>query len=529
MPTTTYETPARDTEAGPDVALRLAGLCKSFAAVRVLDDAALTVRRGTVHALLGGNGSGKSTTIKILAGVYTADAGELEIHGERHDLSSYVPATAEDAGLRFVHQDLGLFDELSVEENFALDASYPRNRMGGIDWQALRRRVARLIDSYGIRGTPRTPVNRLTPTDRTLVAIARALQDDEDGRRIVVLDEPTASLGRKESEELLGHVRRRADLGQTFVIVSHRLQEVLSVADDLTVLRDGRVAAQLVDAAPTEDEIVAAMAGRTVAALEPTGSIERVTAEPVLRLDGVRVGPVVQADLTVHRGEIVGIAGLAGSGRTALLSTVFGDIRPEAGRMTLDGVPFAPRAVDEAMAAGIALVPADRAHEAAFADLSTAENLSASVTRELWRGGFLRRGRYRRTAVDLIAKFGIKVDGPDAPFSSMSGGNQQKAVVARWLQRDPRVILLDEPTQGVDVMSRADIYAIIRDTARTSGACVLVASSDLAELHAVCDRVVVLAGGRFTHEVAAADVTVDDLTALVLKAPTRSATEGPQS
>ncbi|MFT3873915.1 MAG: sugar ABC transporter ATP-binding protein [Nocardioides sp.] len=511
--------PAARRPASEEMALRVTGLNKSFGSVQVLTDASLTVRRGTVHALLGGNGSGKSTTIKILAGVYQADSGDLEVGGESYGLDGYTPATAERAGLRFVHQDLGLFDDLSIEENFALDAGYPRNAAGGIDWKRLRQRVTELIAAYEIQGGPRTPVNHLRAADRTLVAIARALQDDESGNRVVVLDEPTASLGKKESEELLGHVRRRADLGQTFVIVSHRLQEVLSVAQDFTIFRDGVVVGELVDARPTEDEIVAIMAGRAVAALRPTGSISHATAQSVLEFRGVGGGALDNVDLTVHRGEIVGVAGLAGSGRSTLLSMAFGATQPTSGQMFLHGKPFAPRRIDEAMEAGIALVPEDRGHEAAFPDLTTAENLAMSVLQRLWRRGLIRRRESRANAERLIAKFGIKVAGPDALFSSMSGGNQQKVVLARWLQRNPQVILLDEPTQGVDVMSRVDIYTVIRETAAEIGACVLIASSDLSELHALCDRIVVLGDGRVSQEVAASEVSVDDLTGLVLKAP----------
>ncbi|WP_300680936.1 sugar ABC transporter ATP-binding protein [Nocardioides sp.] len=513
-----------------DVALRLTGLNKSFGTVHVLKDASLTVRRGTVHALLGGNGSGKSTTIKILAGVYPSDSGDLEVRGERYDLDGYLPATAERAGLRFVHQDLGLFDDLSIEENFGLDAGYPRTRTGGIDWRTLRAKVARLLEAYGIEGTPQTPVNQLRPADRTLVAIARALQDDESGECVVVLDEPTASLGKKESEELLGHVRRRADLGQTFIIVSHRMAEVLSVAQDFTVFRDGKVVGELVDATPTEDEIISIMAGRAVAALRPTGSISHATTEPVLEMRGIGAGPVDAVDLTVHKGEIVGIAGLAGSGRSTLLSVVFGDRRPERGQMLLGGEPYAPRSIGAAMEAGVALVPEDRGHEAAFADLTTDENIAMSVLDRLRRRGWMRRSESRANAERLIAKFGVKVAGPDALFSSMSGGNQQKVVLARWMQRDPRLILLDEPTQGVDVMSRADIYGVIREAAADNGACVLIASSDLSELHALCDRILVLGEGRLTHEVAAAEVSVDELSAFVLTATTPSmTTEGSPS
>jgi ribose transport system ATP-binding protein len=268
--------------------LRLNALVKSFGPVRVLDGVSLKVRPGTIHALLGGNGSGKSTTIKVLAGVYAADGGELEVGGVPVDLAGYGPEDAERAGLRFVHQDLGLFDDLSIEENFALASGYPVHAAGGIDWKRLRERVASLIAAYGIAGTPDTPIHRLRPADKTLVAIARALQDEESGRLIVVLDEPTASLGRRESTELLERVQLRAAQGQTFVIVSHRMQEVLAVSDDFTVFRDGKVAAHLIDSSPSEEELIAYMAGSQVRALEPTGSISHARSAPLLAFEGDR-------------------------------------------------------------------------------------------------------------------------------------------------------------------------------------------------------------------------------------------------
>jgi len=497
--------------------LELRGLVKRFGQVLVLDGVSLIVRPGTVHALLGGNGSGKSTTIKILAGVYQADAGELRVRGEPVDLIGLGPEAADRLNLRFVHQDLGLFDDLSIAENFALASGYP-TRSGGVDWRRLNARVDSLIAAYGINGTPRSTIQSLRPADRTLVAIARALQDDESGRSIVVLDEPTASLGRRESAQLLETVRRRAAQGQTFIIVSHRLQEVLAVADDFTVYRDGQVAAALVGESPTEDQLVSLMAGRAVTALAPTGSTAHSHSEPLLALEGIMVGPLRDVDLVVHRGEIVGIAGLSGSGRSTVLAVAFGRLSPHRGRMTLDDRPFAPSSVRAAMDAGIALVPEDRAREAAFADLSITENLTIAVPHQSRRAGFIRAGLARRHATDLIERFRIKIAGPDALFASMSGGNQQKTVIARWLQRSPRVLLLDEPTQGVDVMSRSDIYDIIRNSTGTQNA-VVVASSDLGELHALCDRIVILADGRVVHDVPTETLSIDALTALVLTSP----------
>lgn len=507
------------TDGTADIALELKGLNKRFGGTQALSDAGLTVRRGTVHALLGGNGSGKSTTIKILAGVYAADTGDLSLLGRQYSLADYSAATAKTAGLRFVHQDLGLFEELSIEENFALDAGYPRSRPGRIQWRALRKWVREILDDYELALDPRARVGDLRPSDRTMIAIARAVRIQQENQELVlVLDEPTASLAQGESELLLERIRRRADRGQTIIIVSHRMQEVLAVADDYTIFRDGRVAGTLTDANPTEDEIVEIMAGGLISALRPTGSASHSTGRSVLEVRQLAGGPLRGVDLTLHEGEIVGIAGLAGSGRSSLLLHLFGVHQAASGTMHLKGKAYAPAHVEEAMGAGVGLVPEDRGREASFPDLTISENLAASVFRESWATKWMSRAKERDRAGDLIQRFSVKADGPDALFTSMSGGNQQKVVIARWLQRNPRLLLLDEPTQGVDVMSRSEIYQTIRETAR-DGCSVVVASSDMSELHALCDRIVFLRGGRDTDVVDAAEHEVDDLTKLLMTEP----------
>lgn len=517
-------TPAAPGASPDSLALDVSDLGKTFAGTRALNAASLRVRRGTVHALLGGNGSGKSTAIKILAGVYPADHGKLSIFGRPFDLRDYDPAKAHEAGLRFVHQDLGLFQDLSIEENVAFAGGYPR-RGSGIDWRGLRTQVSRLLEAYELDVDPRTPVRRLRPSDQTMVAIARALGEQEAGQeRILVLDEPTARLAAHESEFLLERVRRRADAGQTVIIVSHRLQEVLAVSDDFTVYRDGRVVGTLVDAHPTEDELVEIMAGRAVGALRSTGVASHAQERVVLSVTGLRGGPVRGVDLTVHRGEILGLTGLVGSGRSSILKVLFGEHAPEQGSMTLDGNSYAPTSVAEAIDAGVGMVPEDRVYEAAFPDLNVSENLALATLSENWKGGIMPRGRERATARRLISDFGVKVAGPDALFSSMSGGNQQKVVLARWMQREPILLLLDEPTQGVDVMSRVDIYETVRRAA-ASGCAVIVASSDLAEIHALCDRVLVLSRGRISAEVLAGELDIDGLTGLVLR--DRTTPDGP--
>ncbi len=502
-------------EAG-QLAVDITGLDKHFGGTKALSGASLRVRRGTVHALLGGNGSGKSTTIKVLAAVHQADAGQLRVFGKEYPLTGYTSATAQQAGFRFVHQDLGLFEELSIEENFALDAGYPRTSTGGIDWKTLRKRVKKLLAEYELDANPRQPIKDLRPADRTIVAIARALQDQEGDELILILDEPTASLAAHESKHLLDLVRRRADQGQTVVMVSHRMQEVLSVAHDFTIFRDGKVVGVLTDASPTEDELVQIMAGAAVQSLRPTGSSSHRTGTVVFEMNDLHSGPLKGVDLKVHEGEIVGIAGLVGSGRSSLLQAAFGVVQPTAGSMSLAGRSHAPAAIGDAIDEGVGMVPEDRGRDAAFPEHSVSENLALAMLKENGRGGWMSRNKERRVAADLIKKFKIKVAGPRALFTSMSGGNQQKVIIARWLQRNPRLLLLDEPTQGVDVMSRADIYAVIRQAASESCG-VIVASSDMSELHALCDRILLLARGRITGEVNAETVDVDELTSLVLR------------
>lgn len=503
---------------GDGLALRLRGLSKRFGGTQALSDVSLNVRKGTVHALLGGNGSGKSTTIKILAGVYPADSGTVNVLGAEHQLGTYTSDTAKNAGLRFVHQDLGLFHDLSIEENFALGTGFPRRATGSIDWKALRRDVAHTLADYDLALDPRRRVGDLRPSDRTMVAIARALQNDGSNESVLLLDEPTASLGQAESEHLLERVRQRAEMGQTVVIVSHRMREVLSVAQDFTIFRDGMVAGTLVDASPTEEEIVSIMAGGLVTALRPLDAQSHATPKVVLQARDLRGGPLDGVDFTLYEGEILGVAGLVGAGRSSLMLNLFGHRTPTGGSMEVHGEPYAPACVQDAMDRGIGLVPEDRGAEAAFPERSVSENMSVAVHHERRGKGWMPRSVERATAVDFIDRLSIRVSGPDARFSSMSGGNQQKVVISRWLQRNPKLLLLDEPTQGVDIMSRADIYAIIRQAAST-GCAVLVASSDMSELKALCDRILVLREGRATESIVTADYDVDELTKIVLIDP----------
>ncbi|MBN9193912.1 sugar ABC transporter ATP-binding protein [Microbacterium sp.] len=497
-------------------AVVLDGVSKTFDGVTVLSDLSLRVAAGTVHAILGGNGSGKSTTLKLLAGVYAADpGGRIEVAGTARDASAWAPQIAYDSGLRFVHQDLGLVEDLTVMENFGLANGFPRSRLGGIRWSALRRDAVSALGSLGIRVDPRRKVGVLSPSEKTMVAIARALGTSRDGANLtIVLDEPTASLPASEVDLLLETIRACRRGGQTILYVSHRLPEVFDIADTISVLRDGRLVATEPTAALNEREVISFMTGNApVDSVTPRGRSSVDLADPLLRVEGLSTGPLREVDLAVRAGEIVGLAGLSGSGRSSLLRTLFGVQKPTGGAILIDGSRAELPGPADAIERGFALVPEDRKREGLFLDRPVWENISTVVLARYWRGGFFRRRAERADSAGLMERFRIASPGPDAPIRALSGGNQQKAVLARWLRTGPRVVLLDEPTQGVDVVARAEIHSLVRAHVR-SGCAALVASSDFDELLHLCDRILVLRGGRVAEERDASDLDADRLSYL---------------
>jgi ribose transport system ATP-binding protein len=502
---------------GRAVALRVEGLVKAFGGARAVDGVTLELERGTIHALLGGNGSGKSTTIKILAGVYQADAGCIEIDGHRHDARSLTPQQAGQAGLRFVHQQQSTFPELSITENLAVGHGFQTGLAGRVRWRDQHRRAAEVLDRFGIKADPRTSVRDVGVATQTMVAIARALQDVDDSRPgVLVLDEPTAALPPGEVALLLDALKRFAAVGHTILYVTHRLDEVVQLADRATVLRDGRVAGELQAEQINHDALVTMIMGRTVqAALSRHESTVRHSVR--LRCDGLAGGPVRGADLTVCAGEVVAIAGLLGAGRSSLLRLVAGDLAPEAGTIHLDDDQVAFRGSREAGAAGVAYSPEDRLASAAFLELSVRENMGMGCAEDYFRGGFMRHRAEARDARRLLGDYHIKARSTEMPLSTLSGGNQQKALLARWFRRDPRLLLLDEPTQGVDVGARAEIWQLVRQ-AVDGGAAALVVLSDYEELVSVCDRVIVVSKGRTVMELDREGLTESALEHAVLSA-----------
>jgi ribose transport system ATP-binding protein len=489
-------------------ALRAEGIHKRFGPTVALSGVDLHLRPGQIHALLGGNGSGKSTLIRVLAGVEPGDSGTVAVSGRSFDCRNLTPADAEECGMRFIHQQGSTFSSLTVTENMCAGIGFPQKRIGGIDWKAAHRHTRELIDRHQIAASPSDEMAHLRAVAQQQVAIARALQGREEVHEgVLVLDEPTASLPAEEVHSLHSALRRYAQLGQSVLYVTHRLEELPGFVDRATVLRDGEVAGELDGAEVEHERLVELMSGSALlSSMKGMRHLDRKGAEGEvarLAISGLAGGPLRSATLSVSPGEIVGLAGLVGSGRSSLLEMVFGVQPWEAGTVEIDGEALVP---DGKPPAEVAYVPEQRIEDASFLPLTLAENLMAASTTSHFRAGRVHHREETAQAKALVAEYGIRASSVQAPFNSLSGGNQQKAVLARWLMKQPRLLLLDEPTQGVDVAARAAIHQTIRE-AVGSGAAALFASSDAEELAALCDRVVVLVDGESVAEIRGDDLT----------------------
>jgi ABC-type sugar transport system ATPase subunit len=483
-----------------DAVLELDGISKAFPGVQALEDVGFDVRPGEVHALLGENGAGKSTLIKIVSGAYRPDAGTIRLEGREVRFAS--PLEAQRAGIATVYQELLLFPELSVAENiFAGHA--PHGRWGGLDWRTMRARAAEILASLDIHELDVSrPVGTLSVADRQRVEIAKALSRSA---RVLILDEPTAALGEADVERLFELVRRLRERGVGIVYISHRMVEIFELADRVTVLRDGRFVGTRDVAATTEGELVAMMVGRTIENFFPKTPAE--IGAPILELRDVSCPPLVRdASLTLHAGEILGIAGLVGSGRTELAQTVFGVTPPAAGEILLDGRPVTIGSPGKARALGIAYVPEDRGQQGLIRPMRLRENVSLAVLRRISHASFIDRRAEGALAEDAIQRFGIRATGPEQVVGELSGGNQQKVVLGKWLATKPRVLIMDEPTRGIDVGAKAEIHGLMSALAG-QGLGVLMISSELPEVLGMSDRVLVMREGRLVAEFIRAEAT----------------------
>lgn len=472
--------------------------------------------RGEIHALLGTNGCGKSTLIKILAAVYPADAGTLLLNGVEYDLTDADPRDRRQTHLRFVHQQPTVFADLTVAENLKMGEN-----VGGINFSSARRRrmraeAAAILDRFEIDVAPDDRLGDLRLALQTMVAIARALHSDEgSGERVLVLDEPTAKLPASETTLLFGALRRYAEAGQTILLVTHRMDEVMDLADRATVLRDGRTVGTIARASFSKDRLTEMIVGRSLDAYFPEHTAPQ-EGTPTLRVSGLSGGIVNGVDFDVHPGEVVGLAGLEGSGCSTVLRMLFGVEPAESGEVSVDGKAVNTSSPDKAMAAGLAYVPADRTVEGIFPDLSVRDNLSLATLGRYGRSFGLRRKAEVEDATADVERFQIR-GGQDAMMNELSGGNQQKAVVARWLRRKPRLLLLDDPTQGVDIGARADLWTAI-DAAVDGGAAVLVNSSDHDELAHVSNRILVMDNGSIAAELTDKGLSGDALSGVLQQA-----------
>ncbi|MEU5361932.1 sugar ABC transporter ATP-binding protein [Streptomyces sp. NPDC005925] len=494
--------------------LSMSGITKSFPGVRALDGVDLDVQPGEVHCLLGQNGAGKSTLIKVLAGAHQPDTGTIRWRGEQVTLRS--PIAAMRLGIATIYQELDLVEHLSVAENVHLGHE-PTTAGFVVRGKAARASTAALLRRLGHPEiAPGRLVGDLSAAQQQIVSMARALSHDV---RLIVMDEPSAALDPDEVDNLFRIVGDLTADGVAVVYISHRLEEIRRIGDRVTVLKDGRAVAVGLPAESTPTrEVVALMTGRNVEYVFPERPGPGASAgKPVLEVRGLaREGEFAPLDLTVHAGEIVGLAGLVGSGRSEILETVYGARKPTAGRVVVDGRPLKPGSVRAAVRAGLGLAPEERKAQALLMLESVTRNVSVSSLSRFSRGGWIDRRAELAAARTATRELSLRPDNPSVPVRTLSGGNQQKAVLARWLLRGCRVLLLDEPTRGVDVGARAELYAVIRRLA-DEGLAVLLVSSEVPEVLGLADRVLVLREGSVVHTAPARELDEHRVLDLVME------------
>jgi ABC-type sugar transport system ATPase subunit len=497
--------------AGPEAApvLEVRRVRKAFPGQVALDDVSFSIRPGEVHALVGENGAGKTTLVKILAGTHTPDSGEILLDGQPVAIAH--PWEAAGHGLAFIHQEPGLFPTLSVAENLALGLGFRRGPARLVSWRDQRRTAREALDEVGLDVDPRAQLDTLTQAERQLVALARVVHRPH---RVVVLDEVTAPLSYAEVQRLFGIVRGLRDAGTAVIYISHRLEEIFDLADRVTVLRNGAVVAT-----SRVDGLEPATLSRLIIGKDPAGRFAG-TAPPerervVLAAHGVSDELLQDVSLELHAGEILGLAGLAGAGRTNLLEILFGARRATAGRVTLDGDPLEPQHPADAIARGVALVTEDRQRDGFAAGFPLWQTVTLPSLGRYRRRGLLNPAREREAARDVVARFDVRAASVESRMEELSGGNQQKVILGRWLTQPLRVLLLDEPTHGVDVGAKEEIYRIVRDLA-AGGVAVILASSELEELEGLCARVLLLADGRVIGELQGDDIDKPTILAALL-------------
>jgi rhamnose transport system ATP-binding protein len=492
-----------------DILLRATGITKSYAGVQALKFVSFELRAGEVHALIGENGAGKSTLIKIVTGAVEKDSGALELGGQA--ITNNSPRVAKSLGIAAIYQQPALFPELSVAENIALGLEQS-GMWGRVDWSERRRRATELLDQIGAKIDPETDAGDLTMPQQQLVEIARALGAEA---KVLILDEPTASLSEEDTQNLFNVIRGLRERGVGMIYISHRLEELPVIADRVTVLRDGRAIDTRFMSEVNRQELIQLMVGRELSAVFPKKEVEMGAV--VLELRGLCCGEagIKDVDLTVRAGEIVGLAGLVGAGRTELARTIFGITPADEGEILLRGENIKINDPSQAIELNIAYLPEDRRRHGVVLELPIAANITLASLDKLSSYGSLNFGREREVAADYTERLDIKTPSIFAAVATLSGGNQQKVALSRWLMTKPSVLILDEPTQGIDVAAKAEIHALMTDLA-AEGVAILMISSELPEILGMSDRVAVMHGGTVVGILEREEATQEKLLALAL-------------
>jgi ribose transport system ATP-binding protein len=487
--------------------IELSRICKSFGGARALDEVDLKVTAGSIHGLVGQNGAGKSTLIKILAGLHGVDSGTIRFDGEEYP--RLTPQLAARLGIQFIHQDRLLVPAFTVGEALFLGREPRIGRSPLLDRSALRRGADRLMQRYfGISLPHDALISELTTAEKQILQITRALMASP---KVLVFDEPTAALVRREIDILFQLIRRLRDDGVTILYISHYLGEIEDLCDTITVLRNGRLAARLAREQTSAAEIARLMVARDLDELYPRRQVQ--LGEEILSVEQLsRRGSYQDISFSLRRGEVLGMTGLLGSGAKELVRTLFGLDQPDSGRMHLHGVELSGHSVAGAVAAGLALVPEDRRRQGVALNLTLRENATLASLARFTRAGLVNRRRERAEARALIERLQIKTHSPEALVATLSGGNQQKVALAKWLGRQSDIYILDEPTVGVDIGAKVEIYNLIGELA-ARGAGVLILSSDLTELLGMTDRILVVFRGRISNEVLPTETSADALLA----------------
>lgn len=488
--------------------LEMRDVCKAFPGVKALDGAQLCVKPGSVHALMGENGAGKSTLMKCLFGIYHKDSGSIRLDGEEVDFKS--PAHAMQKGVSMVHQELNQALRRSVADNVWL-GRYPV-RAGLVRQGEMMRRTRALFDDLDMQIDPARIIGTLSVAERQMVEIAKAVSYNA---RVLVLDEPTSSLSDREVERLFGMIEKLKARGCGIVYISHKMNEILAISDEVTVMRDGKYISTDPSAALTTGKIIQKMVGRELTDLYP--AIERTRGEALLRVENLCARGLMDVSFTLHRGEVLGLCGLVGAGRTEILETLFGMRRATGGKVLLAGKELRAKKPSEAIGAGLALLTEERRATGILGGLSLTDNACIAKIKS-YRGaaGLLRTKRMHKDIDDVIRELRVRCAGRSTPIKLLSGGNQQKVILGRWLLTDPEVLLLDEPTRGVDVGAKSEIYALIAQLAARGKGIVMV-SSEMPELIGTCDRILVISGGRVAGEMVRGEYSEQELMALAAK------------